>query len=116
MKAPCREFQNRNDLVACKAIIEVDQFLNGHIIYEVFEDHRNRNSRSAEYPGAAQFTGIALYGFAFGPIKGCHDELLLTYHGLRMTVGAAGRECAKRFKRVRPCRTEADGNQCRQQY
>jgi len=64
------EFENRFDVIPCQSGVKLDQFVDSHTIFKVFENGRNRHPRIAEYPRAADFSGDAFHGWALRPIEG----------------------------------------------
>lgn len=64
------ELENRFDVIPCQSGVKLDQFVDSHAIFEVFEYGRNRHPRIAEYPRAADFSGNAFHGWALRPIEG----------------------------------------------
>jgi hypothetical protein len=77
--------QDRDDLVARQAIVQLNQFVEGEAVFE-FSNTRKPASAFPENPGAAYLFGHAFDGGALRPIQRCHIRSLLQGKGNRALV------------------------------
>jgi hypothetical protein len=68
--------EDRDDLVARQAVVELDQVVDRDTVFQVSNTTETGIRVPAEDPGAAHLSGNAFHGGALGPVERCHIRSL----------------------------------------